>query len=115
MFVISDFFDKNYLDTLKIVAQKHDVIACRILDPRELNIPKLGYIYIEDTESGKEILVNTKNRDFQNNFKKNIDEKINNTTKELKRLKIDLIDIRTDQSYIKNLIKFFKQREKKIR
>lgn len=115
VFVISDFLDEDFLQTMKILSQKHDVIASRILDPKELEIPKLGHILVEDTETGKEILINTNSREFQTNFINQKTKKIDQLETDLKRFKIDLIDIQADQPYIKKLIRFFKQREKRLR
>ncbi|MCK4339168.1 MAG: DUF58 domain-containing protein [Candidatus Cloacimonetes bacterium] len=115
IFLISDFYDQNYFKTLQIVAQKHDVIAIRILDQKEYDIPKLGLINFQDAETGNEIFINTSNKQFQENFQLLSKERINNVANELKRMKIDLIDIETGKPYIENLIKFFKKRARRIR
>ncbi|MCK4357438.1 MAG: DUF58 domain-containing protein [Candidatus Cloacimonetes bacterium] len=115
IFLISDFYDQNYFKTLQIISQKHDVIAIRILDQKEYDIPKLGLINFKDAETGNEIFINTSNKQFQENFCKLAQKWIDTVNNELKRMKIDLIDIETDKPYIENLIKFFKKRARRFR
>ncbi|MBC8313160.1 MAG: DUF58 domain-containing protein [Candidatus Cloacimonetes bacterium] len=115
VFVISDFFDENFLKTLQITAQKHDVIAIRILDRKEYEISPIGFINLQDAETGKEILVNVSDRKFQNKFHKFTKDKISKFPDKLKKIKVDLIDIQTDESYINKLVKFFKERARKIK
>ncbi len=115
IFLISDFYAQDYFKTLQIVAQKHDVVAIRILDPKEYDIPKLGLINFQDAETDKEIFTNTSDRQFQENFHKLAQEKLKSVNNELKKMKIDLVDIETDKPYIENLIKFFKKRARRIR
>ena len=110
VFVLSDFFDNDYLDSMQIVAQKHDLIAVRILDPKEVELPQKGYFNLEDAETGEITLVNAKDVEFQRKYKKLIQAKLDNFEKELKRRRIDLVDIRTNEPYIKSLIKFFSKR-----
>jgi len=115
IFLISDFFDSDYYRNLQIIAQKHDVIAIRILDPREYSIPEVGFITLQDAETGKEIIINSNDRKMREKFEQHIAKEINDFPKMLKKLKIDLIDIRTDADYIDTLVKFFKERAKKNR
>ena len=53
VFLISDFIDSGYYQSLSIANKKHDIVAIRILDRRDLNIPSSGYISIEDAETGE--------------------------------------------------------------
>ena len=115
IFVISDFFDANFQKTLQIVAQKHDVVAIRILDPKEYILPKVGFITFQDAETGKEIIINANDAQLRKKYEEYITETIHSFPQLLKKLKIDLIDIRTDTDYIEDIVKFFKQRAKRYR
>lgn len=115
IFLISDFFDTEYYRNLQIIAQKHDVIAIRILDPREYDIPEVGFITLQDAETGKEIIINANDTKMRDTFKNYITSTINDVPQMLKKLKIDLIDLRTNKDYIDTLVKFFKERAKKNR
>ncbi|HHE40781.1 MAG TPA: VWA domain-containing protein, partial [Candidatus Cloacimonetes bacterium] len=115
IFVISDFFDANFQKTLQIVAQKHDVVAIRILDPKEYILPEVGFITFQDAETGKEIIINANDAQLRKKYEEYITETIHSFPQLLKKLKIDLIDIRTHTDYIEDIVKFFKQRAKRYR
>ncbi|MCK5677603.1 MAG: DUF58 domain-containing protein, partial [Flavobacteriaceae bacterium] len=71
VFILSDFMDDNYNNSLKIVGKKHDVTGIRVYDKCETEIPKLGMVPMQDAESGKIILVNTNSKTVRNNYKAN--------------------------------------------
>ncbi|OPX25823.1 MAG: hypothetical protein B1H05_03190 [Candidatus Cloacimonas sp. 4484_140] len=115
IFLISDFFDTDYQKTLQIVAQKHDVVAIRILDPKEYTLPEVGFITFQDAETGKEVIINANDTQLRKRYEEHIDQTIQSFPQLLKKLKIDLIDIRTDTDYIEDIVKFFKARAKRYR
>ncbi len=115
IFVLSDFFDDDFMNSMQIVSQKHDVIGIRILDPKEISLPNAGYFNLEDAETGQTELLNLRNKRFQETFKQHVNEKINSLAHKFKKHKIDLVDIRTDEPYVKNLIKFFTKRIRRRR
>lgn len=115
VFVISDFLNKGYNKTLKIIAQKHDVIGIRVIDPKEENIPSIGLVNFVDAETGKEILINTNDKAIQVKLAELRGKERDEIAKEFKRMKIDLIEINTAEDYTNNLIKFFRMRERRIR
>ncbi|MFP4497178.1 MAG: DUF58 domain-containing protein [Vulcanimicrobiota bacterium] len=110
IFIISDFYDKDFSKPLKILRNKHDIIALRIIDPRELEIPDVGLIELEDEETGEQILLDTSDPEFRSNYQKIISEKENELRTSLNRAKIDLVNIMTDQAYEVPLKKFFNKR-----
>jgi hypothetical protein len=61
-FLISDFYDENYEDPLRIVSKKHDLIAIHLIDPSEKNFPNIGFIKFRDAETNKDIWVDTSNK-----------------------------------------------------
>ncbi len=110
-FLFSDFIDKKFEDALKIANKKHDIIAVRIFDERETELPKIGLIKVKNAETGKLSWVDTSSaqtRRNYNNWFKNIDQQLNDL---FKRGGIDAVNISTDQDYIKPLIQLFKKRE----
>ena len=62
VFVLSDFVADDYLQTLKIVSGKHDVTGIRVYDQREVEIPNLGVVQMEDQETGNTQLINTSSK-----------------------------------------------------
>jgi len=111
VFVISDFIDKsNYLKPLKILRKRHDVIALRIIDPREKEIPDIGMIELEDDESDEQILVDTSDEEFRNSYRKLIVENDLQFLTNMMKNKVDTISLLTDQDYSIPIKKFFKRR-----
>ncbi|MBP5182694.1 MAG: DUF58 domain-containing protein, partial [Lentisphaeria bacterium] len=115
IFLISDFIDGNdYEKTLKIVARKHDLVAMRVLDEKELSLPPLPGLELLDAESGKSFSFSAagKNRE---KFRLAA-EKEEQTVQELcRRSKVDLIDVRCGEDLVKPLMSFFRSRKKLAR
>ncbi|MBI1663227.1 MAG: DUF58 domain-containing protein [Nitrosopumilus sp.] len=111
IFVVSDFIDETkFLKPLKILRKRHDVIALKISDQRELKIPDVGLIELEDEETGEQILVDTSDVEFRNNYSNLIREKERHLLSELKKIRIDTVSMSTEQDYGVVLKKFFKKR-----
>ena len=115
LFLISDFFDSsNYFQPLKILKQKHDIIALKISDLREQQIPNIGLIELEDEETGEQILVNTSDLEFQRKFFQIVSNNEFTLISNLRKLKIDFIKILSDEEYAIPLRKFFKKRTRRF-
>jgi len=111
VFVISDFIDySEYLKPLKILRKNHDIIALKITDPREKEIPDIGMIELEDEETGEQILVDTSDEKFRNSYSRLIAENDSQFLTNMKKIKVDIIPLSTDQDYSTSLKKFFKRR-----
>ncbi len=110
-FLISDFIDKGFENAIKIANRKHDIIAVKIYDKRETEIPNIGLIKVKNAETGKKIWVDTSNPKVRSNYliwSKRTDKKLDNL---FTRSGVDVAKIRTDQDYVKPLINLFKRRE----
>lgn len=115
VFVVSDFLAENYQQALRVANRRHDVVAIRVVDPREMEIPKVGFLELEDAESGEQFLVNTLDPKFRSSFK-DVTSQIDQQRRDrFKGMKVDFIEIRTDQPYDLPLIRFFKNRARRIR
>ena len=112
--LISDFVDDNFWSELKYLNFKHDLIGIQIYDSFEEEFPNLGLVEVHDSESDEKVWIDTsrkKNRkDFSKYFKKNLKE----FSQKCKNIGFDLIQIGTNQDYIKTLTYFFKKRAKRI-
>jgi len=115
VFLISDFIDDGYYKALKVTNKKYDLIAIKITDPRELAIPKVGLIELEDIETGEQILVDTNLSDNRMKFMQLNRQIAQSRLDMFQSLKIDLIEISTDESYIKSLVNFFQKRASRER
>lgn len=113
IFLISDFIDNSeYLKPLKLLRKRHDVIALRIVDPREREIPDIGMIELEDEETGEQILVDTSNEEFRNSYSRLISENDSKFLSNMMKIKVDTIPLLTEEDYSTSLKKFFKRRNR---
>jgi len=112
LFIISDFIDDSeFLKPLKILRKKHDIIALRITDQREKEIPDIGLIELEDKETGEQILVDTSDEEFRRSYSNLIYENEQQFISNLRKIKIDILSMTTEQNYAVPLRKFFNRRK----
>ena len=110
IFLLSDFWDDSYQQTMKLINKKHDLINIQILDKAEIVIPKLGMVKFHDAETQKSAWIDTNNKQVQNISTKYIQNK-NKVIKEFcKKNKIDFISIDTAEGYLNPLEQFFSNR-----
>ena len=110
IFLISDFIDDNFWNELKFLNFKNDVIGHQIYDSYERKFPNLGIINIHDSETGENTWIDTTSKKIRDKFQKNSTEKLNSFSKKCKNIGFDLIQISTDDDYIKFLMQFFRSR-----
>ncbi len=109
-FLISDFFDDNFEKALQIAGHKHDLIALHISDEKEYQLPNVGLIKLQDAETGREIYVDTSSESVRENFLKERQKYIQSVKQIFDKTGTDSTKIKTDEDYIKPLLKLFKNR-----
>jgi len=111
VFLISDFLSEpNYRDALKIANKKHDLVALRIVDKTEMQLPEVGLVKLMDNETGKLMWLDTDNKTFRKQFAVN-QLKFEDELKDIfNRAGIDATKILTHESYIQPLMNLFKNR-----
>ncbi|MGD2046607.1 MAG: DUF58 domain-containing protein [Gemmatimonadota bacterium] len=114
-FLVSDFRDEGFEKALSVAGRRHDLIAVRLEDTREEELPPLGLIELEDPESGQRVVVNTSSEMFRDAFRKENERRAAALDRTLKRSKVDTIDIRTGEPYVKPLMRFFRERARRQR
>ncbi|MDR1087097.1 MAG: DUF58 domain-containing protein [Endomicrobium sp.] len=112
VFLISDFQDENYDKDLAITAKRHDLICIRVEDERETDISKVGLIEIQDPETNETTIVDSSS--LSESFKQNALEFKNRTDNIFKKSEVGVINLNTKDSYVKPLIRFFKEREIRV-
>jgi len=112
-FIISDFYAQGFEKPLSIANKHHDIIAVILTDPREIELPNVGIVSLNDPESGEKFLIDTSNPKVRERFYRKAKEIRENRKKIFSRLGIDTIDVRTDVPYAKALFLFFRRREKR--
>ncbi len=111
VFLISDFFtDNNYKDAIKIANKKHDLIALRIVDKTETELPQVGLIKLKDNESGNLMWVDTSDKLFRKQYAVNQLKFENDLNETFNRAGIDAAKILTHEGYVKPLMNLFKKR-----
>ncbi len=109
-FLLSDFISKDYQKALSIASKKHDLTGIRIYDKFEEEMPNLGLIPMIDQETDKVEFIDTGSKDVRKNFKINSLKMRDEFETTFKRNGSGTINCRTDQSYVKLLLGYFKNR-----
>jgi uncharacterized protein (DUF58 family) len=116
-FVLSDFMDFNadgttplFEDSLRIASSKHDVVAIRVFDPREAEMPALGLIKFKDAENDAYTWVDTSSFSVRESYAKWWNKSEFSLKQIFSRCKVDSTAVATGEDYVKPLIKLFKQR-----
>lgn len=109
-FILSDFMAPPFIESLRIASGKHDVVALRVTDRREKEIPDVGFMKVTDPESGKENWIDTSSARIRQEYAalwKRHNETVSNT---FVNCGVDVASISTGEDYIKPLISLFKHR-----
>ena len=110
VFVLSDFMDDGYQQTLKILSGKHDVTGIRIYDEREEEIPNLGLVQMVDSETGEMMMVNTGAKSVRTAYAKYFREREDYFKDSFNKSGAGTISTRVDEGYVKKLLGYFKRR-----
>lgn len=113
-FVISDFMDHDFEQSLRIASRKHDIVAVRVVDQRESELPNVGMIKVFNKESGKTMWIDTNDPGLRSNYRSNWQRTEQSLGQMFKRLGIDTATIATGENYVKPLVNLFKVRESRF-
>lgn len=114
IFVISDFVSEpGWEHPLSMMAQKHEVIAIRLVDPRELDLPDVGMIVMEDAETGEQLFVDTHDAKFRKRFRDAAQKREEELKKTFVRAGVDLMSLSTEDDLIRSILRFAKRRQQK--
>ena len=114
-FVVSDFIDDQFEQALSQANRRHDVVAVLLTDPRELKVPKVGLVTLEDAETGAAQTIDTAAGDFADRYAEQANARIEHLRSRLRRNRIDLIHVDISKPVADPLIEFFKARERRLR
>ncbi len=115
LFLVSDFLDEGYLQVLRHANRKHDVVAALITDPREAVMPPAGLVTLEDAESGRQRLVDTRSRAFREELARRAKEREAQLRDQLRATGMDLVVFDASGSMVDPLLRFFRERERRLR
>jgi uncharacterized protein (DUF58 family) len=116
IFIISDFISApGWERPLTLLNQRHEVLAIRLWDPREIELPDVGPIFMEDAETGEQLYVDTHDKKFRQRFQAAAQEREAALSQSFKRSGVDALSLSTDEDLVRAIMRFAalrKQRRK---
>ena len=110
VFLISDFKDTGYEKQLRLSSKLHSLTAITLQDRREMELPDVGLIELEDAESGERVIVDTRSEEARHLYRERNQRADAERRQIFRANQVDSIHIRTDEPYVKPIIQFFRQR-----
>ena len=112
VFWISDFEDAPEVKDWRVMSRRHDLTAIEIRDPRDELLPAVGWVEIEDLETGRRALVNTRDKKYRERYQREAHRRQQASRQALAQARCPLIELRTDRSYLPLLMRYFKRRRR---
>jgi len=110
VFLISDFIDEDYERPLQLMRRRHDMVAVSIFDPRERVLPDVGFINLQDAETGEQFLVDSSRREVRAYFAQQQEKEDQQRRALFRRNGIDEVSIDITKSYVDPLVRLFHER-----
>jgi uncharacterized protein (DUF58 family) len=114
VFLVSDFLDTGYEKAMQRTGKRHDLIALPLSDPREFSLPPVGLVEWEDAETGRPLLVDTSDAEFQAALHQKSFARMEALRQLTRSARIDLIEVSTDGNHLDALTRFFNLRERRL-
>ena len=103
----------RYIAALRIARRRHDLIPVVVSDPREHEVPNVGFVDLEDPETGETVLVDTGSRRLRERYAALTRERVDARNTLFRRMDTEVIEIHTDRPYVEPLARFFRKRERR--
>jgi uncharacterized protein (DUF58 family) len=114
VFVVSDFISKpGWADALGQLAQRHELIAVRLFDPLEMNLPDLGLLVIQDAETGEQLFVDTHDRRFRARFSEAAERRETALRSAFREAGVDALELSTADDLVDALLRFADLRKRR--
>jgi len=113
VFLVSDFDSPDFQKPLRMLRQRHDVVAITVADPRERDLPDMGFLELEDTETGETVLVDTGSAEFRDTFRQESQKEGTRLRRQFRRLDTDYIEVMIRPDYddtIQPLLDYFRKK-----
>jgi uncharacterized protein (DUF58 family) len=114
VFLVSDFQDSGYETALRLASRRHDIIAVALTDPREIDLPNVGFLELEDAETGEQVLVDTRDPEVRRLFSEFGAAERAERRKLFQSLHLDLVEVLTSEGYLIPLTRLFRERAKRL-
>jgi len=114
IFIISDFISEpGWEKRLSLLNQRHEVLAIRLWDPREIELPDIGVVIMEDAETGEQLYVDTHDRRFRQRFHEAAMRREAALTESFKRAGVDALALSTEEDLVRAIVRFAQQRKQR--
>ena len=113
VFLISDFFAEQFEKSLRVVGRKHDLIALCVSDRREISFPDVGLMDLEDPETGRTLVFDAGSRAVRSRYDQLSTERTAALSEVFRSAGIDQIQVRTGTDYLREILGFFRRRERR--
>jgi len=114
VFVISDFISEpGWEKPLSLLNQRHEVLAIRLWDPREVDLPDLGMVVMEDAETGEQLFVDTHDKKFRGRFHDAAQRREAELSAAFKRAGVDALSLSTGDDLVRAIVRFAQQRKQR--
>jgi uncharacterized protein (DUF58 family) len=113
VFLVSDFQSEAFEKPMRIISKRHDLIAVPVTDPREVRLPNVGLIELEDAETGEMILIDTSSAAVRKRYERLGRERSERFRELFASMGVDQIEVMTDRDYVPRLVQFFRARERR--
>jgi uncharacterized protein (DUF58 family) len=114
VFIVSDFISvPGWERPLNLLNRRHEVLAVRLWDPRELELPDVGPIFMEDSETGEQIYVDTHDRRFRQQFKEAGRKREAELQQAFKHAGVDVMSVSTDEDLVRSIVRFASLRQRR--
>ncbi len=113
VFLVSDFQAEGFEKPMRVIGKRHDLIAVTVVDPREVRLPNVGLVELEDAETGEIVLVDTGSAGIRKRFERLGREQSARFRELFSSMGVDQIEVMTDRDYVPNLVRFFRARERR--
>jgi len=114
-FLISDFLAPSPRRALAVAGRRHDLVAVAVSDPREQEMPDVGFVSLVDAETGRIVELDTRHRRVRELFRSKAAQRSRQISEELRKAGVDELSLRTDEDYPTVLRRFFRMRERRFR
>ncbi len=116
VFIISDFISApGWEHPLNLLNQRHEVLAVRLFDPREVELPDIGLVVMEDAETGEQLFVDTHDPRFRDRFKQAARQREAALNTAFKHAGVDVLPLSTDEDLVRAIVRFATQRQQRRR
>jgi uncharacterized protein (DUF58 family) len=113
VFLISDFISEpGWERPLNLLSRRHEVLAIRLWDPREIELPDIGPIIMEDSETGEQLYVDTHDKGFRRRYAEAAKQREDALRESFKRSGVDALALSTEEDLVGAIVRFAKQRKR---